>query len=233
MGIGFATRLLDFIAPRLCVVCGKRLSPSEEYVCGTCLLHLPRTGFHNKPLDNIMAQMFWGQMPTERATALFFYKPDTDTSKIIMSLKYNNNPGIGVAMGRIMASEVSASGFFDGIDMIMSVPLAKQRLRQRGYNQSEMLAQGISEITGINIDKTTIIRTAFKESQTRLHRRERMENVSTLFALNGNGENLSGKHILLVDDVATTGATLIACASAMKDITNVKFSVITLGFTHS
>lgn len=233
MGISFATRLLDFISPRLCVACSRRLSPSEEYVCGTCQLHFPRTGFHLKPLDNIMAQMFWGQMPTEKATALLYYQPNTETSKIILSLKYNNEPDIGIVMGRIMATEVLSSGFFDGIDLIMPIPLAKRRLRQRGYNQSEMLAQGVSEKTGISIDYTSVMRTEFKQSQTRLSRWGRMENVSTLFALNGNGDNLSGKHILLIDDVATTGATIIACASAMKNIPNVKFSIMTLGFTHS
>ena len=176
--------------------------------------------------------MFWGQMPIEKAAALFYYQPETETSKVILSLKYNNMPGIGVVMGRIMAKEVIASGFFDSIDMIMPVPLAKERQRQRGYNQSEMLAQGISEITGIKTDKTSVVRMKFIKSQTQLDRRERIENVDSLFKLRGSADKLAWKHILLIDDVVTTGATLIACASAMKDVPGVKFSVMTLGFTH-
>jgi len=229
----FAARLLDFVAPRLCVMCGKRLSTGEEYVCGVCQIHLPRTFFHLKPLDNIMAKMFWGQMPTERATAMFLYQPQSNASKILYNLKYNHKPEIGVMMGRMMAKEIAASGFFEGIDLIVPVPLAPNRMKQRGYNQSAMLAQGISEISGIEVNSHIVIRKGFKESQTRLSRHSRIENVNEQFELATDGRSLADKHILIVDDVATTGATIIACASAMKGISGIKFSVMTLALTHS
>lgn len=228
-----STRLLDFVAPRMCVMCGKRLSTGEEYVCGVCQLHIPRTFFHLKPLDNIMAQMFWGQMPIERATAMFLYQPQSNTSKIVYNLKYSHKPEIGIVMGRMMANEVMASGFFEGIDLIIPVPLAPNRMKQRGYNQSAMLAQGISEISGIKLNSHIVIRKGFKESQTRLNRHSRMENVNEQFVLATDGGSLTDKHILIVDDVATTGATVIACAAAFKGIEGIRFSVMTLAFTHS
>lgn len=233
MRISLFTRLLDFIAPRFCEMCGKRLSVNEEYVCGVCHLHIPRTFFHKNPSDNIMCKMFWGQMPIERATALMYFLPHSNTSRIVYSLKYNNKPDIGIVMGRIMATEVLQSSFFEGIDIIIPVPLAKERQRQRGYNQSEMLAKGISEVTGISIDTTSVRRMRFKESQTRLTRHDRMNNVENMFVLSDSAQTLAGKHVLLVDDVTTTGATIISCANAMKDIPGIKFSVMTLGFTHS
>lgn len=231
--IHMSTRLLDFIAPRQCVMCEKRLSTGEEYVCGVCQLHIPRTFFHLQPFDNIMAKMFWGQIPIERATAMFLYQPHSDSSKIIYNLKYNHKPEIGIVMGRMMAKEVITSGFFDGIDLIIPVPLAKNRKKQRGYNQSEMLAHGISDISGIDISTKIVNRKEFKQSQTNLSRQDRMENVDGQFVLTANGKDLTGKHILIVDDVATTGATIITCATAMKEIQGIRFSVMTLAFTHS
>lgn len=229
----FATRLLELIAPRLCVMCEKRLSIGEEYVCGVCQLHIPRTFFHLHPLDNLMTKMFWGQMPVERATAMFHYQPQSDSSIIVYNLKYNKNPELGVVMGRMMAREALASGFFDGIDIIVPVPLAKNRMKQRGYNQSEMLARGISEISGVEMSTKIVARKEFKRSQTHLSRQERMENVDEQFVLTADSESMAGKHILIVDDVATTGATIIACATAMKNIQGIRFSVMTLAFTHS
>lgn len=233
MNISIATRILDFIAPRRCVMCDNRLSVSEEYVCAVCHLHLPRTAFHLHPFDNIMAKLFWGQIPIERSTALFFYQPHSQPSHILYQLKYDNNPDIGIAMGRIMATEVIKSPFFDGIDIIIPIPLAPKRFRQRGYNQSECIARGISDITQIPVNTTSVTRTHFAKSQTRLSRWERIENVQDIFLFKGNVSSLEGKHILLVDDVTTTGATIIACANALNHIPDIKFSVMTLAFTHN
>lgn len=231
--VHMSTRLLDFTAPRLCVMCDKRLSTGEEYICGVCQIHIPRTFFHLQPLDNIMAKMFWGQIPIERATAMFLYLPQSDSSKIVYNLKYNHKPEIGIVMGRMMAKEALASGFFEGIDLIVPVPLTPNRKKQRGYNQSEMLARGISEISGIETSTKIVERKNFKESQThQMSRQGRMENVDGQFILTSNAKDLTGKHILIVDDVATTGATIIACATAMKNIQGIRFSVMTLAFTH-
>ena len=149
--ISFWRRLLDLIAPRLCVVCRHRLSVTEEIICSKCNFHLPRTEFHLNAYDNEMARLFWAQIPIQRATAFFYYEPHAETANIIYELKYKNRPEIGTIISRMLAKEIQPAGFFDEIDGIVPVPLAKKRLHQRGYNQSEEIAQGISEITGLPV----------------------------------------------------------------------------------
>ena len=226
--ISFWSSLLDLISPRTCVVCGQRLSVSEETICSKCNLHLPRTGFQQDPYENIMAKMFWGQIPIERATALFYYEPHAETANILYEMKYKNHPEIGEVMGRLMARELQMSNFFEGIDGIIPVPLAKKRQRQRGYNQSHELAKGISEITGLPIYNKVVRRTVFEGSQTSLGRWERNENVEHVFELK-DASTIQGKHLLLVDDVVTTGATVIACAKELCKAGGVRISVLSLG----
>lgn len=230
--ISFWTRLFDLIAPRCCVVCGRRLSITEEVICLTCNRHLPRTGFQKNPYENEMAKMFWHLMPIERAAALFFYESHSEVCNIIYELKYNDYPEVGVVMGRQMAKEFEESHFFDGIDAIIPIPLAKKRERERGYNQSEKIAEGIHEVTGIPVMDQMVKRSRFDSSQTRLNRWERLENVEHLYQPTQETEQLQGKHILLVDDVVTTGATVLACADCLKHIPHIRFSVVSLGYTH-
>ena len=226
--ISFWSSLLDLISPRQCVVCSCRLSVSEEVICSKCNLHLPRTGFQQDPYENIMAKMFWGQIPIERATALIYYEPHAETANILYELKYKNHPEIGEVMGRLMARELQMSHFFEGIDAIIPVPLAKKRERQRGYNQSHELAKGISEITGLPIYNKVVRRTVFEGSQTSLGRWERNENVEQVFELK-DAATIQGKHLLIVDDVVTTGATIIACAKELCKAKGVRISVLSLG----
>ena len=232
MVISFWHRLLDLISPRLCVVCGQRLTVSEETICTRCNLHLPRTGFQQDPYENEMAKLFWHQIPIERATALFYYESHSDTANIIYMLKYNNHPEIGEVIGRMTARELQTNDFFDGIDAIVPVPLAKKRLRQRGYNQSMEIAKGISEMTGLPIYNKVVRRNTFEGSQTNKGRWERNENVEKVFELI-DSETVHGKHLLIVDDVVTTGATVIACAKELCKAGNVKVSVLALGFAKS
>ena len=166
MVISFWHRLLDLISPRLCVVCGNRLTVTEESICSRCNFHLPRTGFDKAPYDNEMAKLFWVQIPIERAAALFYYEAHSETANIIYMLKYKNHPEIGGVMGRMTARELQTNDFFDGIDGIVPIPLARKRLRQRGYNQSLEIAKGICEITGLPIYNKVVRRNAFEGSQT-------------------------------------------------------------------
>ncbi len=230
--ISFWTRLLDLISPRLCVVCGQRLAVSEETLCSKCNLHLPRTGFASNPYENLMAKTFWGQIPLERAAALFYYEPHAETANIIYELKYKNHPEAGLTMGRMTARELQRSGFFEGIDAIVPVPLARKREHQRGYNQSLEIARGVSQITGLPILNKVVRRTAFEGSQTQKSRQERNENVEKVFEL-ADGDSISGKHLLVVDDVVTTGATIIACGKQLTKAGGVRLSVLSLGFTKS
>ena len=211
MKISFWSRLLDLISPRLCVVCGERLAVTEETLCSKCYLHLPRTDFGRDLYENVMAKLF---------------------ANILYELKYKNHPEIGEVMGRMMAKELMRNGLFDDIDALVPVPLAKKRERERGYNQSMMLAKGVSEVTGLPIANRVVRRTRFAGSQTRRGRWERNENVEDVFELQ-DADSISGKHLLLIDDVVTTGATIIACAKEMQKASNVRISVLALGFAKS
>ena len=230
--MNWITRILDFISPRQCVVCGERLAPTEHSLCSTCLRHLPRTTYQFTPHDNPMAQLFWHLSPVEKAAALIFYEPHSEVAQLIYDLKYHDRPDIGEDMGRIMAGEMQMARFFDSIDILLPVPLSRKRLRQRGYNQSEQLAVGISDITHLPVVTKALRRTHFHQSQTQLSRRERQENVENLFELR-NGSMLQDKHVLLIDDICTTGATLLACCDALKAVPGIRLSVLTFGFTKS
>ena len=228
--ISFWHRLLDLISPRSCVICGRRLSVSEDVICNKCNLHLPRTDYAQNAFDNEMAKLFWGQIPIERAAALFHYESHSETANIIYQLKYKNHPEIGETMGRMTARELQRADFFDGIDGIIPIPLTRKRYRQRGYNQSYEIAKGVSEVTGLPIYNDAVQRTNFKGSQTHRWRWDRIENVESAFKLT-NAERIAGKHILLMDDVVTTGATMISCAKELSKAGNVKFSTLSLGHT--
>ena len=232
MTSSFLSKLIELIAPRACVVCGGRLALGEEVICSVCNMHLPRTEYHRCPDDNPLAQTFWGKIHIRNAAALFFYHAHSASSNILYSLKYRHHPEIGVYMGRMIAREYISHGFFESIDLIIYVPLAHKRQRERGYNQSREIALGISEITGIPINDKAVIRTSYKGSQTHLDRWRRQENVETVFVMK-ESEHLHGKHILIVDDVVTTGATITACAKEMSKAGDVIFSVMCIGFAKS
>ena len=223
-------RLLDFISPRCCVVCGRRLAPDTEVLCPSCQLRLPRTNFHLSPLDNPMARLFWAIIPVERVAAYIYYSPGSEVAKAVYDLKYHDRPDIGETLGRMMAAELSPSGFFDGIDRLVPLPLAPKRERQRGYNQSRQLAVGVSEVTGLPVSDDIVCRTVFSGSQTQLSRRDRQANVANVFQLRDDAD-LRGRHVLLIDDVVTTGATVTACARELLKVDGVRISVLSFGFT--
>lgn len=228
----FWSRLVDLIAPRACVVCGGRLGIHEFFLCGSCNLQLPRTNYADNPYENDMARLFWGQLPVERCAALFFYQGGSGPSQILYELKYKNHPEIGEFFGRMIAEEWNDTGFFEGIDLIVPVPLAKERQRQRGYNQSLHIARGIGSVTRLPIVTNAVSREQFVESQTQKDRWQRNENVKGCFRLN-EGSALKGKHVLLVDDVVTTGATICSCGREMLKAGDVHFSILTIGFAKS
>ncbi|MBQ7471209.1 MAG: ComF family protein [Prevotella sp.] len=230
--ISFWSRLFDLICPRACVVCGRRLSIQEDTICLCCLLDLPRTNCFEDFLDNDVARVFWGRIPIERAASFYYYTPQSEASRMIYQLKYHDHPEIGTTLGRIFARELLPQLFFQGMDAIIPVPLAKKRQRQRGYNQSAAIAQGISEETGLPLITHAIERISFSQSQTTKQRWDRNENVEQAFRLK-DAQAVSGRHILLVDDIITTGATLCACAKELLQAPDVQVSVLSIGFTKS
>lgn len=229
----FFRRILDLLSPRQCPGCGRRLSVSEPAVCHRCLLSAPVTGFPNAPYDNPMARMFWGLVGMERVVALFYYEAGGELALIVHAMKYYDRADVAETMGMMLAERLSPSGFFEGIDAIVPVPLSEDRLRQRGYNQSECLARGIAQLTGLPVCTNVLGRVSFKGSQTQLNARQRKGNVEHIFHLLDGAADVEGKHVLLVDDVMTTGATLLSCADALKGVNGIKISIATLGFTRS
>lgn len=217
---------LSLFFPRCCIVCGQPLAKGEECCCTMCNINLPRTNYHLRK-DNPVEQNFWGKLPLERATSFFYYRKGSDFRKILHQLKYGGQKELGAIMGRYMAAELMPSGFFQSIDVIIPVPLHKKKQRIRGYNQSEWIAKGISAVTGIHIDTESIIRRKNTETQTRKSTFERWENVEGIFEL-CRPESFSGKHVLVVDDVLTTGATTVACVSQLMQIEGIRISILTL-----
>ncbi len=239
--ISFWHRLTDMVAPRSCEICGCRLSVSESLLCPVCDLQLPRTAFAASPYHNEMAKMLWGKMTVERVAALFYYAPRSEVAEAVYRLKYARNDRLPFLWGQRCAREMAATGFvspadgkpatfFDGIDVLIPMPLTPRRERERGYNQSREMAKGIAEVTGIAIRDNVVERISFKESQTQKHLWTRQENVEGAFTLRQT-EGMEGRHALVIDDILTTGATVCALAHELSAIPNLTVSVLTLGFS--
>ncbi len=218
----------EFFFPRYCVVCGKRLLLGEEHLCVECLCALPRIRFQNQEKNEI-AKLLWGKMPIGRASAFLYYSKGGDVRELLFQLKYYGNQKIGYFMGRCMAKELISTGFFCGIDGIIPVPLHDKKRKSRGYNQSELLAEGISSVVRIPLLKDVLRRKQYTETQTHKSNYERWNNVQDVFE-SVSLERLSNKHVLLVDDVLTTGATLVACADALRGAEGIRISVLTLAW---
>ncbi|MCQ2254856.1 MAG: ComF family protein [Bacteroidaceae bacterium] len=194
---------------------------------------MPRTAYSRNTKRNEVKNLFELKIPIERAGSFMRYLPNERSASIIKNMKYSHNYGLARMMGRMMAEEFSQpnSDFFADIDVIIPAPLTKKRNTERGYNQAEELARGIVQVVDKQIDTTSVIRRIFKASQTTLSREERTKNVQDAFDCI-HPEQLSGKHILLVDDVITTGATLLSLADSILEKTdNVRFSVLSLAIT--
>ena len=218
--------LIDIIFPRSCAVCGKTLSGGEKELCLNCLMELPRTGAYIA--DNEMEKQFYGILAIERAASYISYSKGSPYNNLIHRIKYDDRPESGTRMAAAAATELMQEGFFEGIDVIIPLPLSKKKKRQRGYNQCDYIAKGISSVTGIAIDTKSVIRHIANETQTHKRRDERWENVQGIFSVI-NPEALNNKHVLLVDDVLTTGATIASCGNAiLAEATNVKLSIFTL-----
>lgn len=225
-------RFADTLSPRACAVCGQRLGLHEQTLCTACNISIPRTHYASNPYENDMAMAFWHLASIEKAAAWFFYNAGSPTALAIYKLKYYDRPDIGYALGRIFGRELAAEDFFDDVDVIVPVPLAPKRERQRGYNQSVAIAEGIGREAHIQVDTKSLRRTTFEKSQTMLSREEREKNVSGVFETSPSC-GLIGKRILLVDDVCTTGATLTACANVISKLPGVRIYAATLAFAGS
>lgn len=212
------------------MACGKKLLISERVLCSDCLSQLPFTHLGNTP-GNEMEKIFWGRFPIVRASSLWWYSRGGKVAHILAGMKYYGRRQVCRHMGEVLARELQSSGFFAGVDYLLPVPLHPDRLRTRGYNQSLLLAEGISRVTGIPVCDGILRRVRNNQTQTHKSAWERQENASHLFQLAGDTRLLEGKHVMLVDDVLTTGATLTSCAEVLSEIKEIRLSIVTLAWT--
>jgi ComF family protein len=217
--------LLQFFFPELCVACGQLLTSKEKVLCTSCFYHIPRTDFH-KFSDNPVSQIFWGRVKIEYATSWFYYFKGSSYQSLIQKLKYKGRKDIGFEMGKAFAAEILSS-VIPEVDFLIPVPLHPGKLSKRGYNQSEIIASGISIIFKKKVLTDVLIRTTFTDTQTRKSRFDRFINMEGKFVVR-DGLPIQNKHILLIDDVVTTGSTIESCAQALLNVPEVKVSVATL-----
>lgn len=222
--------ILDIFFPRSCAICGSRLADGERDICLSCTRAMSLTDDFCSPLDNPTARRLWGRCDVERAVALARFYPHTRFATAIYRMKYNNHPEIGEAFGRLAASILARHGFFDGIDLLIPLPLHKQRERERGYNQSLEIARGIAIATHIPICHDNVTRSRYTVSQTTVSPDTRTKNVEGAFCVR-HPEEISSRHILLIDDIITTGASLSTCAREIQSVADVTTSFFTIGRT--
>lgn len=211
--------------PDLCVVCNNHLLNQEELICTKCLYHLPKTNFH-KQVDNSVSQLFWGRTKIEYATGLFFFNKGSKYQSMMHQFKYHGKKEIGFTLGKYFGQQIRESVFGE-IDMIIPVPLHKSKMKERGYNQSEWLGKGIAESMNKKLETNVLVRKVATDTQTRKSRYDRWKNVERIFEIEDQTK-LEGKHVLIVDDVVTTGSTLEACINAVLQVKDTKVSIATL-----
>ncbi len=213
--------------PNLCHGCGQELLGNEKTICATCLAFIPKTKFHlliNNPFEQKMA----GRIRIENATAMYYFNKGGAIQNLLHALKYKGKKEVGLLLGKQFGRQIEDVRWIADIDQIIPVPLSKQKHKQRGFNQSECIAIGIADMLHKPMDNTTLVRIKNTTSQTRKTRSERMSNVAEAFVI--NGQPINGKHILLVDDVVTTGATLEACAHTILQAPDTKVSLACLAY---
>jgi len=221
----------DFISllfPRLCYACGNHLLRNENLICTECYVVIPRTNYHTD-MDNPVAQLFWGRCMIERAAAFSYYNKGSRIRNLIHNLKYKGIREIGYELGRIYGLSLKSSGFTADIDLIIPVPLHPTKMRIRGFNQSEIISKGISDATGLAVDVKSLSRKTKSATQTKRSRYERWTNVEGIFQVI-DPQTIMGRHILLVDDVITTGSTIESCTNELLNVKGVKVSVVALAF---
>ncbi len=219
------------LIPYYCVACNGRLQNPADIVCGKCLASLPKTGFLAKT-ENPVAELFWGRIYLQQAASVFYFDKVSSLQAMLHALKYDGFYPVGHILGNLAGKEMLKHSYWQNIDFLVPVPLHPDKEKMRGYNQSEKIAKGISEQTQISLATQLVFREKFTESQTRKSKSERWENMQNVFKLAANFADYENKHLLLIDDVLTTGATLEAVANCLSGIRNIKLSVLTIAFAH-
>ncbi len=223
----FAEAVLELFFPKLCIACLLKNPMREDLFCLSCKLELPYTDQIDIP-ENELEYRVYGRFQFERAAALFRFKKDSRVQKVIHQLKYKNRPHIGVELGKEFGKKILASDSFPTPDIIIPIPLHKKKQKKRGYNQSYQFGKGIAEVLQIPIYGSIITKISDNNSQTKMNRLARLENVMNSYLIK-NDSKIKGKHVLLVDDIITTGATIEAAAQKLLKSQDLKLSLAIIG----
>lgn len=218
------------IFPRVCEVCGRSLAHGEHILCLECLTDMPRTGIASDTFTQMHIRLASPGLPVEKAASWLYYYRDSPYAKLIQQAKYNGRPRLARTLGRMFATEIAPKGFFDGIDVITPVPLATLKFIIRGYNQAKEIALGISDATGLPVEK--MLHARRHSTQTRRMSYQRWINTRGVYTVSKH-HTPDSRHILLVDDVMTTGATTLSCLTALHTASPAaRISVATLALAH-
>lgn len=216
---------INLLYPQPCLACGDILGKHEDSICTSCIVNLPKTNYHLHN-ENPLNKIFWGRVSIEMVAAYYYFNKGNKVQNLLHQLKYKGANNVGEKIGLLYGYELLESTNFKDVDFIVPVPLHPKKLKKRGYNQSESFAIGLAQSLKKEVLTNLLLRTVNSETQTKKSRFNRWENVSTIFTIS-NSTNIKGKHILLVDDVITTGATIEGCAQLLVQ-RNAKVSVVTI-----
>jgi len=225
---GYLADFVSLLFPELCAACRASLVANEELICMNCRYTLPFTNFHLQS-DNIVARQFWGKIPLEGAYALYYFTKGGKVQNLMHQFKYRGMRQIGNLLGNIAGEQLNKNDVFNTIDIIIPVPLHKKRMRERGYNQSTCYAEGLAQKLNAVVEENNLVRIIATETQTHKSRFARFENMQEVFMVL-NPERLINKHVLLVDDIITTGSTLEACGTQLLKIEGLKLSIATIAY---
>lgn len=218
--------LLNFIFPVYCPVCGIPLSVRKQVLCLPCELKMPRAEYISNP-DNPVAQLFWGRTKVEAATSFFRFEKGSKYQKLLHLLKYNGDKKMGIFLGKLLGTELKETQFGQ-CDFIIPVPLHPKKKRKRGFNQSEIIAIGMSSILDIPVLTNILYRSSFTSTQTKKNRFDRFLNVEHVFTLKPQNIEKEKCSVLLIDDVVTTGSTLEACVNTLLQYEGMVVYIATL-----
>jgi ComF family protein len=221
--------ILHLAFPHVCEGCGSDVIDKHHMLCLRCLDSLPYTHFENLQ-ENLIEKIFWGRLPVTAASAQLYFTKESLVQRLINSFKYKGNKDLGIYLGKLMGNQLKASGRFSTVNALVPLPLFPSKEKKRGFNQAKILCDGIGEIMKIPVLTRSIIRNEHTDSQTKKSRVERWQNMEGKFEV-ADLNAITNKHILLVDDVVTTGATLEACGREMVSLKNTEISLATLCFS--
>lgn len=221
--------LINLFFPKVCYGCSALLSDNEKYICTNCRHQLPVTNFHSDS-ENVVHKILYGRVKLESATALLHFSKKGIVQKLMHNLKYRGHEKIGKFLGDWLGEELKGLECFQSIDVVLPVPLHKSKLRKRGYNQVDKFAIAIANALGAEYYSSVLVKTKNTKTQVFKNRLKRSNEIDSKFIVQ-NTQLLRGKHILLVDDIITTGATVEACANAMSGINDIKLSLALMSVT--